>query len=180
MRHGETSAHGRYCGSTDVLLSELGWQQMWSAVQGTCWDRIVSSPLRRCRDFAAALAQRRDLPLTEDSRLRELHFGDWEGRSAVELFKRSPDAQLRFWKDPMAHPPPGAERLQDARERVMACWHDLESACAGGRALIVTHGGPMRILRAEITALPIPRLFEIEVPYAALWDMRAWQHPSPA
>jgi broad specificity phosphatase PhoE len=44
---------------------------------------------------------------------------------------------------------------------------------AADRVLVVRHGGPMRILWAEIISQPPTRLLEIEVPYAALWDTRA-------
>ena len=53
LRHGETELGGGLRGSLDDALTELGWAQMHEAVQGQGpWDRIVSSPLQRCRLFA--------------------------------------------------------------------------------------------------------------------------------
>jgi len=53
IRHGETISGHCYLGSTDSVLSESGWQQMRAAVLGQApWDNIISSPLKRCRDFA--------------------------------------------------------------------------------------------------------------------------------
>jgi alpha-ribazole phosphatase len=177
LRHGMTTGHGRYCGSTDVALTQEGWRQMWAAVEGCRWDRIVSSPLRRCREFAAALAEHRGLPISDDARLRELHFGEWEDLSVAELTLNNPEALRLFWKDPGRHAPPGAERLDEACLRVLSFWRDASSMATDERVLAVTHGGPMRILRAELTALPWERLLEIEVPYAALWDTGSFIAP---
>jgi alpha-ribazole phosphatase len=178
LRHGMTTGHGRYCGSTDAALTQEGWQQMWTAVEGGRWDRIVSSPLRRCREFAAALAERLGLPFATEVRLRELHFGEWEGVSVDELMINQPDALHLFWKDPGRHAPTGAEPLDEACARVLSYWHEASADATDDRVLAVTHGGPMRILRAELTALPRERLLEIEVPYATLWDTRAFMAAS--
>jgi broad specificity phosphatase PhoE len=59
LRHGLTVSYGCYCGSTDVALREEGWRQLWAAVDGYAWQRILSSPLRRCADFAAARRRER-------------------------------------------------------------------------------------------------------------------------
>jgi alpha-ribazole phosphatase len=174
LRHGITTGHGRYCGSTDVALTQEGWQQMWAAVEGGHWARIVSSPLRRCREFAAALAERLGLPISTDARLRELHFGEWEDLSVDELMINKPQALRLFWEDPGRHAPPGAEQLDEACTRVLSYWHEASAEATGQRVLAVTHGGPMRILRAELTVLSRERLLEIEVPYATLWDTRAF------
>ncbi|MGH8566487.1 MAG: histidine phosphatase family protein, partial [Gammaproteobacteria bacterium] len=76
LRHGEAEGGPRYRGSTDDPLTANGWMQMWMAV-GTefHWDRIVTSPLARCLDFARELSRRRSLPLEVNDDLRELHFG---------------------------------------------------------------------------------------------------------
>jgi alpha-ribazole phosphatase len=174
LRHGMTTGHGRYCGSTDVALTQEGWRQMWAAVDSGQWDRIVSSPLRRCLEFATSLAERLHLPVSTEARLRELHFGEWEGVSVDELLINQPEALRLFWEDPGRHAPPGAEQLAAACTRVLSFWDEATTGATEERVLAVTHGGPMRILRAELTALPRERLLEIDVPYATLWDTRAF------
>jgi broad specificity phosphatase PhoE len=71
-----TTGHGRYCGSTDVPLTQEGF----------------------------------GLLLSTDARLRELHFGEWEGVSVDELMVNQPEALRLFWKDPGRNAPTGAER----------------------------------------------------------------------
>jgi alpha-ribazole phosphatase len=173
LRHGATLTSGQYCGSTDVALSEEGRRQMWAAVDGYEWHRIVSSPLRRCADFAAALAARLAVPFLEDPRLREMHFGDWEGRSAADLMHSAPDALRRFWEDPFTDAPPRAEPLEALRTRVLALWEELITGDTDERVLVVTHGGPIRILLAEFFSQPRTRLLEIKVAHAALIDTGA-------
>lgn len=173
LRHGVTTAGNRYCGSSDAALSEQGLAQMWDAVHGRRWQRIVSSPLQRCVVFARLLAQRLEVACLEDSRLREMYFGEWEGYSAAELMERTPEVLGAFWKDPLAHPPPGAEPLPALRARVLAFWHELAAESDDGEVLLVTHGGPIRILLAEFSSRPLSRLMEIEVGHAELFDTSA-------
>jgi alpha-ribazole phosphatase len=168
LRHGETEGGGRYWGGTDVALSSRGWLQMKTAVAGRSWDLIVSSPLRRCAAFAEALAQERRVPCRLEADLREMCFGTWEGYSTAELMQRDAERLRLFWSDPSVHTPPGAERLAELHARVMAVWQGLTTASDYGRLLIVTHGGPIRVLRALQSRTPLSALLSIDVPHATL------------
>jgi alpha-ribazole phosphatase len=165
LRHGLTQTAGRYCGSTDVELTDEGWRQMEAAAGVQAWERIVSSPLRRCAAFAAQVASRLALPVTYDRDWREMHFGDWEGHSIEELSKSDAAALERFWADPLAHPPPGAESLAALQQRVLAA----HARIAGlPRTLVVTHGGPIRILLGQRDGLSLSALAALHVPHGAL------------
>ena len=84
LRHGETELGGGLRGSLDDALTAQGWEQMRAAVKGQGpWQRIVSSPLQRCALFARELAEQLDVPLSFEKDLQELHFGEWEGRTAA-------------------------------------------------------------------------------------------------
>lgn len=172
LRHGETEGGSRYRGSTDDALSPLGWEQMWAAVGELEWDRIVASPLIRCAAFAQALAERRSIPFEIDARLGEMHFGAWEGRTAIEIMAEDTDALTRFWQNPAAYPPPDGEPLMDFQARVLAAWRDAARANAGRRVLLVSHGGPIRVVMCEIKQHPVERLLELEVAHAALFAVR--------
>lgn len=170
LRHGATTLRGHYCGSTDAPLTMDGMAAMLDAVQGRRWQRIVSSPLTRCADFAESLAAQLGVPCRIDARLRELHFGSWEGRHPREI----PEAELgAFWADPLGAAPPGSESLRALQSRVFAAW--LELAEDAVSTLVVTHGGPIRVLLALERGLPLTRSHEIEVPLAGLIRL-----PSPA
>ncbi len=171
LRHGETVGGARYWGGIDVALSPTGWQQMRAAVAGGSWERIVSSPLRRCAAFAATLAQELGVSCRYDADLREMSFGAWEGRSAEELMQTDAEALRRFWADPSVHAPPGGEPLGQLAARVMAACQRVVNTAQGERTLVVTHSGPIRLLRAAQTGTPLSRLLSIEVPYAALIEV---------
>jgi alpha-ribazole phosphatase len=169
LRHGETLAGPRFCGSTDVALSERGWTQMWTAVQGAPrWDHIISSPLVRCAAFARLLSQRLALPCAFDERIREMHFGTWEGRTAAELMKKDPDALTRFWTNPARYTPPAAEPVIEFARRALSAWRDILANYAGRRILLITHAGVLRTIFCDLHQRPVKRLLEFDVPYGAM------------
>ena len=168
LRHGQTEGGARYWGGMDVALSSKGWLQMRTAVAGCSWDLIINSPLRRCAAFAEALAQERRVPCRLEADLREMSFGTWEGYSTAELMQRDAERLRLFWSDPSVHTPPGGEPLAEMHARVLAVWQRLSTATNRGRPLIVTHGGPIRVLRAVQSRTALSALLSIDVPHAAL------------
>ncbi|WP_018949427.1 histidine phosphatase family protein [Thioalkalivibrio sp. ALMg11] len=175
LRHGETTGQG-FCGrGSDVPLTEAGWGAMRAAMgRDAAWDRIVCSPLTRCRAPAQVFAEEAGVPLAVDERLAELDFGDWEGRTAAALMETDADALGRFWQDPVNHPPPNGESLQAFRERVVAGWNDL-APDEGDRVLVIAHGGVIRLLRALQEGWPLEKLLGIDVPLASLHIVEPWQ-----
>ncbi|MGH8080850.1 MAG: histidine phosphatase family protein [Lysobacter sp.] len=167
LRHGDTG-HRSYRGQLDDSLLELGWRQMRDAVLGREWDAVVSSPLQRCAAFAQELAQARGLPLALEPRLREYHFGQWQGRSVDSIAAENSDALARFWADPVAHPPPGAESFADFASRLIAAVAEVGRRHAGQRVLLVTHGGVIRLLRCLSAGRRYTDLLNIDVAHASL------------
>jgi alpha-ribazole phosphatase/probable phosphoglycerate mutase len=169
LRHGEPVGGRRYRGWTDDPLSERGWRQMEAATAGDGpWNRIVTSPLRRCRDFAAALGDRLAIPVREDERLREQGFGSWEGRSPDELRQEDAERLRRFYADPLAHPPEGSEPLHDFLARVGECWRELLERHRGDHVLIVGHAGTARAIISLVLEVPPRSVFRIAMGYAAI------------
>lgn len=167
LRHGDTG-HRSYRGQLDDTLLELGWRQMRDAVLGREWDVIVSSPLQRCAAFAQELAQSRGLPLALEPALREYHFGDWQGRTVDAIAANEGEALARFWADPVAYPPPGAERFVDFANRLTGAVGDLLRTYPGRRVLVVTHGGVIRLLRCLAAGRRYTDLLNIDVAHASL------------
>ena len=173
MRHGEPVGGRRYRGQIDDPLSEKGWAQMQAAVgELVPWTRIVSSPLLRCRAFAEALADRHGLPLALDERLKEVGFGEWEGKSAAEIEQDAPGTLARFKVDPMRARPAGAEPLADFHARVAAGLEDLLAQHAGQHVLLVGHAGVMRMALAWALHIPLGHAYRIEVATASLTRLR--------
>ena len=168
LRHGETTAGSGFFGSSDVPLSERGWQQLRGAVVGGDWEVVVSSPLQRCQAFAEELARQSGLPLQIEADLRELHFGAWEGRNAAQILREDEHALGAFWTDPYGFTPPDGEPLREFASRVLGAVERLQSERAGQRALLLTHGGVMRLLLARARRLPEAQLLQVEVGHGAL------------
>ncbi|MGO1071183.1 histidine phosphatase family protein [Lysobacter sp. CA199] len=170
LRHGDTG-HRSYRGQLDDSLLELGWRQMRDAVLGREWDVIVSSPLQRCAAFAQELAQARGLPLALEPRLREYHFGAWQGMAVDVIAAEQGEALARFWADPVAHPPPGAERFADFAARLIAAADAIVREHAGQRVLAVSHGGVIRLLRCLAVGRRYTDLLNIDVAHASLHSL---------
>ncbi|GHA80653.1 fructose 2,6-bisphosphatase [Lysobacter bugurensis] len=175
LRHGDTGQRS-YRGQLDDALTELGWSQLREAVIGRHWDRIVASPMRRCAEFARELAQARGLPLTLDARLMEYHFGDWQGVPIEDLADQQAEALARFWADPVANPPPGAETFAAFGTRLAAALDDIARTCGNRRVLVVTHGGAIRWLRCVAERRDFGDMAGIDVPHALLHPV-AWPVP---
>jgi alpha-ribazole phosphatase/probable phosphoglycerate mutase len=173
MRHGEPVGGRRYRGQIDDPLSEKGWAQMRAAVGELApWDRIVSSPLLRCRAFAEALASAQGLPLTLDERLKEVGFGAWEGKTAAEIEEDAPGTLARFKADPVNLRPAGAEPLADFHARVADGLGDLLAQHAGEHLLLVGHAGVIRMAFAWALHVPLAHAYRIEVASASMTRLR--------
>ncbi|RDH90606.1 MAG: histidine phosphatase family protein [endosymbiont of Seepiophila jonesi] len=173
LRHGEAQGGNCLRGRTDDPLTEDGWSQMEQAVgQQQSWNQIISSPARRCADFATSHANQRDIPLGLDSDLWEMDFGNWEGQTISDLIQSEPDTLSRFWQNPMIQIPPGGEPFAEFRQRVLNGWQQLLQKHESGRLLVIAHGGPIRLILAEVLDIPMENLLRLELPHAALSRIR--------
>ena len=169
IRHGEPVGGRRYRGQIDDPLSQRGWAQMWSAVEVPApWERIISSPLVRCSAFSQALAEKLGIPFLEDGRLKEVGFGEWEGRSGSELKRDDPRILACFYRDPVRHRPKGAESLEDFYSRVREVFEEIRADQQGCHVLVVTHAGVIRATIAHVVQAPLSGMYRISVPTASL------------
>ena len=168
IRHGEPEGGPMYRGSKDDPLSTAGWQQMRDAITSADhWDVIVSSPMLRCVHFARELAERYQIPMHLDDDLREISFGDWEGRTAEEVMATDGERLSEFWANPVTNTPPSGEPVSDFQTRVIARWYHWQEQLAGKRVLIVCHGGIVRMIAADVLHIPLEHAFSgISTPYA--------------
>lgn len=168
IRHGEPEGGVKFRGSLDDPLSNLGWSQMESAITSTDqWDVVVASPLKRCRAFAEHVASTNNLPCHIEPELREISFGEWEGKTADVIEKESGDLIRQFWADPLNNTPPGAEPLTRFQTRVISGWNRWLDNLEGKRVLMVCHGGTIRMILAEVLGIPLEKSFAgVAIPFA--------------
>lgn len=169
LRHGAVQGGNYYRGSTDDPLTAEGWQQMRTWLkQPQDWTQLVSSPLCRCVDFANEIKQLKKLPLQIEPRFQELHFGDWEGKTAAEIEQTQPQALQRFYQDPLHNAPPQGETAIAFARRINAAWQDLLTTSRGETILLITHAGVIRSLFCQLLKIPLAQSFAVTVDYASL------------
>ncbi len=169
MRHGEPLGGPRYRGQLDDPLSELGWHQMRTATEKTQpWQQIVSSTLNRCSAFAKELANEHAIALQYDPAFMEIGFGDWEGKTANELEQHNKAEFYAFYDDPIQNTPANAESLKDFQQRIHQAWKSLLETHDEKHILLVAHAGVIRVILAEVLAMPLEAMFRIQIPYAAI------------
>jgi len=169
LRHGEVAAEGwAFRGSTDLPLSDTGWQQMRRVSESfERFDAIATSPLQRCRLFAEELAGRQKTGLSTLENMREMDFGAWENRSFDELETEYGALLHRFWQSPVGIQPPDGELFESFSQRVIAGWDSWTASDAGARRLLVAHGGVIRVLLAHVLDMPMSALWRLHLPYAS-------------
>jgi broad specificity phosphatase PhoE len=195
LRHGECEGGSIYRGSTDVALSDLGWQQMQTSAeslmravdaspQETPWDHIISSPLQRCHRFSEKKSQQWGVPVIIEDQFREMHFGDWEGRELNEVWQSDQERVKNFYSNPEKHSPPNGEAVTDVRDRLATAWGSMMTEHRGKHLLLVQHGGTMRVLLTWLLKMPLSGITQFNIPYAGVCrikvmeDSEGRQHPS--
>ncbi len=172
LRHGETEFGQCYLGKTDPPLSETGWLQMQNALKLKApadYDAVYSSPLVRCRNFAMQWCA--DVSLIIEPRIEEYDFGDWDGKTAAEIYINAPDALARFWEDPTQYPPPNGELLPLFFARVQAFIAELQQS-GYTKVLLITHGGVIKALQCITEAKPPSEMASLNVPHGKIQTFR--------
>lgn len=176
LRHGACEGGEIFRGSTDVPLTEQGWQQMHTALSThTGWDCVVASSLQRCKNFATQFAEKNNLPLQVDTRFREIHFGEWEGQKIADIERDHGTSLWKFWNDPECFTPPNGEPMQDFRTRIIGAANAILQEHQGKHILLITHGAVIRMLLCEWLQMPLTAFSNIAVPYAGMSRMRLYQ-----
>jgi probable phosphoglycerate mutase len=157
IRHGQTdwNAEGRFQGSQDVPLNDIGKQQAIRSGEllgdilkddglNPLKTPFVSSPLGRARNTMELVRGALDIPPHDyqlDDRLREIGYGHWEGSTLAQMEESHPDVFAERQIDKWGVPPPGGESYASVTIRVRD-WYDslLQDTVA------VSHGGTMRAL----------------------------------
>jgi len=173
IRHGEPvpESRGRCYGSLDIGLSQEGRRQLMSVAGRLKSERlsvIYASPRKRAIESAAILATHHDCALAIDDRLREIDFGDFEGRPYDEIAQSHPATYKLWMEQPTEAHFPGGESFRQMQERVLDAGRLLLDRHRGQTVAIVTHGGVTRILLAEALGVPVTHIFRIAQCYGAL------------
>lgn len=155
VRHCETvgNAQGLFQGVIDLEPNDLGRAQLKALsarFSDIDLDAVVSSPLIRTRETAAAMIGDRNIPLVINENIIELNGGIYEGvpfGDIVNIDPTFPD----IWKNrPWELDPPNGEKISDAYERIWKAVNDIAREYKGKTVALSTHGGVTRYLLCKI------------------------------
>ncbi len=171
VRHGltEWNTQQRFCGHRDIALSLQGRvQACWLAeqLQKETISAIYTSDLVRARETAEIIAHQRtsSVQVRVSAAWREMDFGKWEGLTYAQIAEQFKD-QLGFFTNPEYDSPPNGESLTHLQQRVK----DGLSAIVQsddwpvGDVVIVSHGGPLRVLLCNLLGMPIQRQWQLRL-----------------
>jgi alpha-ribazole phosphatase/probable phosphoglycerate mutase len=154
----------------DDVLTDKGWAQMRAAVPETPqWQHIISSPLKRCLDFSEELANDLQITFSIEDNVKEIGFGEWEGKTPDEIIAEDSEALNRFYQDPVNNRPNGAEPLDAFSARVWQVYQKILEDHRDKHVLIVAHAGVARAITANILQMSLDDVYSrLRIEYGAI------------
>lgn len=146
VRHGQTviNAGGLLQGRIDPALDATGERQAAALAVALAQRhpnaRVVSSPLVRARQTAAAIAGALGADVAIDERFIELDYGDFDGKAMHEI----PDETWALWRRDPTFTPPGGESLVELDARVQPALADLAPDALDRDVIVVSHVSPIK------------------------------------
>jgi broad specificity phosphatase PhoE len=159
LRHGQTAwnaDNNRYCGRTDIALTELGLRQAEAAreqLRGIDFTGVYASPLQRASTTARIAS---GSEVTTDRRLIEADFGRWENKTKEEFVAEAPQLWDDWMRDPAVARAGGTgETATEVVLRVDDFFQDLRRTHTSGNFLVVAHNGVNRLYMAYKLGMPL-------------------------
>lgn len=158
VRHGETALNqkGVYYGWTDCPLSLRGEEQAESlgrSLAGITFDGVIASPLERAKRTAQIVGRIPVGKLVLDPRLKELNFGDWEGKHYQEIQSAFPGEWQEWANDWKGFRIPGGESFLDLYRRVADSLSEILNGDENRTLLLVAHHATLRIILSRLLGM---------------------------
>jgi 2,3-bisphosphoglycerate-dependent phosphoglycerate mutase len=201
LRHGESTwnKENRFTGWTDVPLSGQGVEEALEAGrvlkrEGYVFDVAYTSVLKRAIKTLWIALEEMDqmwLPVINDWRLNERHYGGLQGLNKAETADRHGEEQVKVWRRSYDIPPPKltpddprfpghdpryagipvaslplTESLKDTVARFLPLWHETiaPSVKSGRRVIIAAHGNSLRALVKYLDNIPDSEIVGLNIP----------------
>ena len=175
LRHGRTTANtgGVLAGWTPgVQLDETGTAQVRAVAERLATvplAAVVSSPLERCRQTAAAIVEERDVEVQPDDRLGEARYGDWTGRPIKELAKDPLWRVVQQHPSAAVFPGPEGEGLAQTQARAVAAVREWNARLGPDAVwLACSHGDVIKAVLADALGLHLDAFQRIVVDPASV------------
>jgi broad specificity phosphatase PhoE/ribonuclease HI len=176
VRHGATTftVERRFSGVGDPPLIELGrWQARAAAAELATRggiERIVSSPLSRCRETATIIGSVLGLPVETDDELREVDFGSWEGLTFPVVEERWP-RELAMWLADTSISPPDGESYESLRHRARSAQERIVNRHRGETICVVSHSRPIAMVVVNLLDAPSNSLYRLHVDNGSVTEL---------
>ncbi len=154
IRHAESAlnAERRIQGHWDSGLTAKGCYQaecLARRLKKYKLHKIYSSDLGRAYATTRAIAGHHRIRVIRDADLREIHLGEWEGKTPAEVDKLYNKGYKKWLKKPSSVRIPNSEKISIFRKRVTGCVARIAKSNPDKTVVIVTHGGVLTALLAE-------------------------------
>ena len=174
FRHGQTddNANFIFSGNRDAKLTKEGIKQaevLAQKIKDIKFDRLISSPQRRAiQTMEIAVSQNpsaKNLKIETDERIKERSYGDFTGKSKMEIQLRDPE-ELQKIRRSYDYVPPNGESIKMVCERVENFCDDLVKDLSGKnmKVAISCHGNSMRGFRKYFEKLDDETTSKLETP----------------
>ncbi|ACK66790.1 Phosphoglycerate mutase [Rippkaea orientalis PCC 8801] len=182
LRHGETTASqtGTYCGRLDIDLTSEGLamaEEFAKSYQDLPWKAVYCSPFKRTMATAQPLCDRLGMEMQLRPGLKELYYGEWEGKTPEEVNHEFHDDYVRWLADPGWNAPNGGERGIDIARRSSEVIEEIEHTYESGNVLVVSHKATIRIMLCSLLGIDVGRYRDrIGMPVASVSIVELAQH----
>jgi broad specificity phosphatase PhoE len=162
VRHGETeySRTGGYCGDLDPELTPEGTrmaQALADAYRSLSWVAAYVSPMKRTVATAKPLCDAVGVPMQFRDGLKEIAYGEWEGRTQEEVRERFHDDYVRWMTEPAWNAPTGGETAVQVATRAETVVAEITAAHRDGNVLVVSHKATLRLIVCSLLGIDLGR-----------------------
>lgn len=168
VRHGHVEGihPERFRGQLDLPLTSLGREQAAVTARfiAQTWQAkaVYTSPLSRCQDTGAAIAQAQGLAIEPMQELIDINYGTWQGRTREEVKASEPERFNAWMTQPQFTVVEGADSLQDVQARLVRALDRMRRAHAGETVIAVGHDSTNRVFLTLGLDMPLSRYWHLQ------------------
>ena len=163
VRHGETtySQTGGFCGAIDPELTPAGSQmaeQFAATYAKVPWEAVYVSPMKRTIATAKPLCDAVGIEMQLHDGLREINYGDWEGKTVEAVKKDYEEDYINWLTEPAWNAPTnGGETSVEIASRSSLVIAEIQEKYKSGNVLVVSHKATIRILLCSLLGIDLGR-----------------------
>jgi probable phosphoglycerate mutase len=182
LRHGETVASrtGAFCGDLDPELTPEGAQmaEAFAAAYRTLpFAAVYASPMKRTVATARPLCEAAGLPMQLRDGLKEIAYGEWEGRTLEDVKQRYAADYMHWLVEPSWNAPTGGETGVQVAGRASLVVAEILAAQHDGNVLLVSHKATLRLILCSLLGIELGRYRDrIAAPAASVSVLRFGEH----